>query len=1563
MSEYKNLLLLGIDKLTGKKKALQGKQASDENFTLDEKTKLSNAPLNTNVELQNVRDLIQQEVDNLKALAPTEGDNLLKLHQRITFLETLLSEDSDLDSIVSSYNEVKKAFENFPEGLNLLSLLNSKLSFGTSLIRPFASQSLGSYWLDETGIYISNGTIWIQVSYTKAAIDTFILDLQNTKVDKITGKQLSTEDFTTLLLSKLNQIEDQATKNQLDSYLISRANHTGTQLAETISDFILASQNAIIDDTNTLLNKTFSSSKITTELLNAVNALKNGASSNGDSLKELEDRIISVEDLLSTNADFYSTYQTDKTALQLADTNEAIARQDADNAEQTARIAADDLLNTAIGNEWQTRQTQFQDLDNRKVEKEAGKGLSEQNYTQAEKDKVANLPLDTNQELADLNTAITDEVSARQTAITNEQTARGNADTAINTRIDTETQDRIDGDQANEDAITAEQTARQSADTTLQSNIDAETLARQTANNAEITARQQAIIDLIGGASTNGDTLKKLEDRTVTIEQWKATISTLLGQSNDLDAMVNTIHDVYQAFQNTPEGLDIFLEFNKRLQFGQSANRPTAAVANTGWYWLDETGIYSSNGTTWTLAYFTKSEVDTALDLKVDKVAGKQLSTNDFDNAYKAKVDGIQANATQNDTDANLRDRLTHTGTQLATTISDFDTAARSSTIDDSVISSSKGYTSNKVLTEIQTAIIALKGNPTVNGDTLKELEDRIIQLENLLSIGADADNIVNKYNEILQMFQNFPESANLLTELDKRVQYGISTNRPTASVANNGYFWFDETGGYICDSVSWTKLFYSKSEVEAYVLANGAPNGGLSTEYLDGSKTWKDFASNVRLSLLTGFESPTDARIPGIIIQTDSLLNAILKLERGAKIWTSSSESDMLSLAARSGDICIRLDVIPYSLYRLDNLPASTLLNWGVIGNPTSTLDGTVTSVEASTTDNDFILFSGTSGKIIKKTTVANFKTLLALTKPDIGLSNVQNVDATNLSNDTIQGTFTVSSDVIISGDDAKSAFQKTQGQINNKENLIPTGTTSQYYRGDKSWQTLATVATTGSYTDLSNTPTIPLAQVNSDWNSTTGVSQILNKPTIPLAQIQSDWTQADNLQADFIKNKPDVYTKTESNNNFEAKNSNIQSHIIDTSNPHSTTKLQVGLGNVQNLDQTDPANITQSASYRFVTDTDKTKLDGIASGAEVNVQSDWTQTDNLQDDYIKNKPSIYTQTEVNTLLSNKLTQSTSIPTSAFDTTQGYSIGSRHIRTGNTPLEFVCLDATTNSAVWILITKDIKVVTQATHGFTITNNIPLPVYTNTSGTYILAINNATSTLKTTFIIEIIDANTFIVSSAIDLYAPSHGLTVGSTYTTSNAVAGTFTIDDLTVGYQDNCIYVENANKLILRNNLPIEVGNTAYSNFPVGSYIDSTLDSITGFFKCDGSAISRTIYIGLYSIIGISCGSGDGSTTFNLPDYRSCVPGVIGQRSGLTNRTLGSFVGSETHTLTTNQMPSHTHSMGPSGGVVNNQAGSDGAAGGSARTVSTTTGSSGLGEAHNNMQPTFFGGSRFIKY
>lgn len=55
---------------------------------------------------------------------------------------------------------------------------------------------------------------------------------------------------------------------------------------------------------------------------------------------------------------------------------------------------------------------------------------------------------------------------------------------------------------------------------------------------------------------------------------------------------------------------------------------------------------------------------------------------------------------------------------------------------------------------------------------------------------------------------------------------------------------------------------------------------------------------------------------------------------------------------------------------------------------------------------------------------------------------------------------------------------------------------------------------------------PTIPAAQIQSDWNQSNSSSKdyIKNKPTIPAAQIQSDWNQTNSSVLDYIKNKPNV-------------------------------------------------------------------------------------------------------------------------------------------------------------------------------------------------------------------------------------------------------------------------------------------------------------------------------------------------------------------------------------------------------------------------------------------------------
>ena len=81
------------------------------------------------------------------------------------------------------------------------------------------------------------------------------------------------------------------------------------------------------------------------------------------------------------------------------------------------------------------------------------------------------------------------------------------------------------------------------------------------------------------------------------------------------------------------------------------------------------------------------------------------------------------------------------------------------------------------------------------------------------------------------------------------------------------------------------------------------------------------------------------------------------------------------------------------------------------------------------------------------------------------------------------------------------------------------------------------------------------------------------------------------------------------------------------------------------------------------------------------------------------------------------------------------------------------------------------------------------------------------------------------------------------------------------------------------------------------------------GWLLCDGRAVSRSTYADLFELLEIDFGDGDKTSTFNLPDARSRVPGATGEGEGLSNRTIAEAVGEETHTLTMNEMPSHDHS------------------------------------------------------
>ena len=132
------------------------------------------------------------------------------------------------------------------------------------------------------------------------------------------------------------------------------------------------------------------------------------------------------------------------------------------------------------------------------------------------------------------------------------------------------------------------------------------------------------------------------------------------------------------------------------------------------------------------------------------------------------------------------------------------------------------------------------------------------------------------------------------------------------------------------------------------------------------------------------------------------------------------------------------------------------------------------------------------------------------------------------------------------------------------------------------------------------------------------------------------------------------------------------------------------------------------------------------------------------------------------------------------------------------------------------------------------------------------------------------------------------------------------------------------------------------------------------GWALCEGQLLAISQYQALFSLFGTIYG-GDGRTTFALPDLRGRAPVSFGQGPGLSNHAQGSRSGSETNTITIQQMPSHNHAVSipvstdgaeeTSGHLANSTIYAEDSTAGKTYPGVTTL-NSGAGQSVNNMQP-----------
>ena len=152
----------------------------------------------------------------------------------------------------------------------------------------------------------------------------------------------------------------------------------------------------------------------------------------------------------------------------------------------------------------------------------------------------------------------------------------------------------------------------------------------------------------------------------------------------------------------------------------------------------------------------------------------------------------------------------------------------------------------------------------------------------------------------------------------------------------------------------------------------------------------------------------------------------------------------------------------------------------------------------------------------------------------------------------------------------------------------------------------------------------------------------------------------------------------------------------------------------------------------------------------------------------------------------------------------------------------------------------------------------------------------------------------------------------------------------------------------------------TGIEGIPTATIVPWSSSSVpSGFLECNGQAVSRSTYSALFSIISTTYGSGDGSTTFNVPDLQDNV--AVGKSPSKNLASTGGAntvaatgnVGGSTGnaTLSTAQLASHSHPSAIWSGSIPAQGGPIPMA------APGSTGSTGSGGGHShNMSANFTG-------
>ena len=317
---------------------------------------------------------------------------------------------------------------------------------------------------------------------------TAIQGLESKKVDKVDGKVLSSNDFTDVLLNKLNGIEEHANYITKVSELLNDSGFQTEAEVEAAIQKIIGSAPGVLDTLEEIAKALGDDPNFATTMTQKLNELTTKIETETEKRVEgdaaLDAKLTTLSTTLTKTVEDLRTYVTETRTELLARANnqDALITQNAANIQRNLELIQG-IQNNISGSYLEVKALLETEIAARKAEDIRLEGKIDQNIadlgTEREERKAAD--------------------KALQDALDAEEAARKAADTALGVRIDTEIAERKAADKTLQDNIDAEEYARTQEDTRLNARIDNEEDAREAADttlqdniDAEETARTEA---------------------------------------------------------------------------------------------------------------------------------------------------------------------------------------------------------------------------------------------------------------------------------------------------------------------------------------------------------------------------------------------------------------------------------------------------------------------------------------------------------------------------------------------------------------------------------------------------------------------------------------------------------------------------------------------------------------------------------------------------------------------------------------------------------------------------------------------------------------------------------------------------------------------------------------------------------------------------------------------------------------------------------------------------------------------------------------------------------------